>query len=150
MGILVSNRKISAGFHNRILQLIPRNIYLGIGCRKNTSVERIEAAATECFEKAGIDPRALVCAASIDLKKDEPGLLAFCEKQGIPLRIFTREELAGVQGSKNGSEFVEQVTGVDNVCERSALAAGGERLILEKQVREGVTTAIAEKCAKIF
>jgi hypothetical protein len=40
---------------------------------------------------------------------------------------------------------VESVTGVDNVCERSAIAAGGDRLIFPKHIYDGVTVAIAEK-----
>ena len=40
------------------------------------------------------------------------------------------------------SPFVAQVTGVDNVCERAALAAGGV-LLKSKTTLDGVTLALA-------
>ena len=42
-----------------------------------------------------------------------------------------------------GSEFVKQTTGVDNVCERSAMCAGGEKILVHKTAHEGVTVAVA-------
>lgn len=147
-------QKVQASFWDsmddaEILQLIPRNIYLGIGCKKKTPAEKVQAAVTAALEKAGILPEAVACAASIDLKKEEPGLLAFCEENKFPFRTFSAEELRAVKGSRSTSDFVEQVTGVDNVCERSALAASKGTLLLEKQVYEGVTVAIAEKEEKV-
>ena len=42
------------------------------------------------------------------------------------------------------SEFVKEVTGLGNVCERSALKASGRtRLIQRKTAEHGVTLAIA-------
>ena len=46
-------------------------------------------------------------------------------------------------GSVSQSEFVARTMGVDNVCERAALASGG-RLIVPKAVQDGVTVAVAE------
>ena len=39
-------------------------------------------------------PEAVKLAASIDLKRDEPGLFSFCEQRGWPLRFYTAAELA--------------------------------------------------------
>ena len=71
-------------------------------------------------------PEAVKLAASIDLKKEEPGLCTYCEKYDIPFQTFSKEELEQAEGTFTGSEFVKQTTGVDNVCERSAMCAGGE------------------------
>ena len=49
-----------------------------------------------------------------------------------------------MEGDFTPSEFVKGVTGVDNVCERAAAAAGG-RVIVPKQARNGVTVAVARK-----
>lgn len=81
--------------------------------------------------------------ATIDLKKDEPGLLAFCARRGLPLTTYSAEALAAVAGDFTPSAFVRGVTGVDNVCERAA-AAGG-RIIVPKQADNGVTAAVARK-----
>ena len=45
--------------------------------------------------------------------------------------------------SFTASEFVSSVTGVDNVCERSAVLACGGKLIKAKTAGEGVTMALA-------
>lgn len=157
-GIMISNKKGLDGKRpdkeksnqqtlccERLLQLIPKNIYLGIGCKKGTDSEKIQMAVEEALERANISSRAVIKAASINLKANEPGILEFCGRYGIEFVTFSKDELLKVEGSVSGSTFVEQVTGVDNVCERSALAASGGRLILPKQVFAGVTVAVAER-----
>ena len=81
---------------------------------------------------------------SIDLKQDEPGLLAACRANGWQARFYSAAQLRAVPGSFTGSRFVASVTGVDNVCERAALYGGG-RLLVQKQALGGVTVAVAEE-----
>lgn len=124
------------------LRVVPRAATLGIGCRRGISEEAIAAAVDEFlslhhWEKASIRE---VC--SIDLKRDEEGLLAFCRTLGVPARFFPADTLAQAQGNFSTSEFVSSVTGVGNVCERAAVCGGGT-LELPKFVREGVTAALA-------
>ena len=129
------------------LRLIPKKLVLGIGCRRGTPGDVIETAVRETLEEHHLDIRGVSGAASIDLKKDEAGLLETAAGLGIPFSTYSSEELAAVQGDFSESGFVRQVTGVGNVCERSALccAGTGGRLIVKKQVHSGVTVAVAEK-----
>ena len=46
------------------------------------------------------------------------------------------------------SAFVQKVTGVDNVCERSALL-GAEKLIVKKTALNGVTVALAAEKSEV-
>lgn len=124
------------------LRLIPRIAVLGIGCRKGTSAEKIEKAAALFLEKANIHEKALCMVTSIDLKKAEEGLLTFCEKQHLLFRTYSAEELRQANGEFTPSVFVEQVTGVDNVCERSAVLGGG-MLYRRKFISDGVTMALS-------
>lgn len=126
------------------LRLIPKVLTLGIGCRRGTPMEAIEKAVDSVLRERGIPRAALGSAASIDLKKEEPGLLAFCEKWELPAAFYSAEDLRQVPGVFPPSEFVRSVTGVDNVCQRAALM-GADRVIVEKTVREGVTVSVAEK-----
>ena len=124
------------------LRLIPKRLHLGIGCRRGTDKEAIQTAVEQVFKANHLDFRAVQCAASIDLKKDEEGLLSFCHEQNIPIRFYTAEELNAVSGEFTPSPFVQSITGVDNVCERSALM-GAEKLIVRKTACHGVTVAVA-------
>ena len=125
------------------LPLIPRVLTLGVGCRRGASCEAIEEAVTAVFDENKLDLRAVKEVVSIDLKADEPGLKAFCLKHSLPARFLTAQALAAVPGAFTPSPFVQSVTGVDNVCERSAASAGGA-LIVKKAAFHGVTVAVAE------
>lgn len=131
------------------LQLIPRCIVAGVGCKKGMPVDKIEHAVQEAFAKAGLRIEALCAVASIDLKKEEVGLQEFCEIRNVPFETYAAEELQAVPGTYSASEFVSGVTGVDNVCERSAVKYASEHgandgeLLLRKQAQDGVTVALA-------
>jgi len=143
----------------KTLQLIPRCIVAGVGCKKGTSADKIEHAVQEAFVKANLRMEALCAVASIDLKKEETGLREFCAARKVPFETYTAEELRAVPGTFSASEFVTGVTGVDNVCERSAVKYVSEHgvsrsellhkqanhgeLLLRKQAHEGVTVALA-------
>lgn len=127
----------------RTLHLIPRVVYAGIGCRRGTTSDQIANAVYTALARLDIHPSALAGISTIDLKKNEQGILEFCREQELPLMTFPAEELAALQGDFSSSEFVSEVTGVDCVCERSAVLASGGVLILRKMVRDGVTCALA-------
>lgn len=124
------------------LRLIPKCLSVGVGCRRGTEEATVAKVIERVFDENGLDTRAIKCAASIDLKQDEPGLIGFCEKAGIPLRFYSAEQLNAVAGEFTPSQFVRETTGVDNVCERAAMI-GAERLILKKTAADGVTVAVA-------
>lgn len=126
------------------LHLVPAVITLGIGCRKGTSIDTIERVVGSILTENGIFPQGIEQIASIDLKKEEPGILQLAEKWGLPFVTYSSEQLKAVHGEFTASPFVQQVTGVDNVCERSAVLGSrmGE-LIVRKQAQDGVTAACA-------
>ncbi len=128
------------------LHLVPRIVHLGIGCRRGISAEAVENAVQTVLVKSGV-PLAAVCAvASIGTKKDEPGLLLFCQRHGLPFVTFTVDELQNASGVFTASGFVRQTVGVDNVCERSAACSSGNgKLLCRKTAINGVTVALAEQ-----
>lgn len=125
------------------LHLVPRIGVLGVGCRRGTSAEALEAAFSAFCADHGLAPQCIAGAASIDLKQNEEGLLAFCKSHGWPVNFFSAEQLRQAPGSYAASAFVQSVTGVDNVCERAAVLASGGTLFLPKQAGGGVTFALA-------
>ena len=127
------------------LCVTPRILTLGVGCRRGVSEDRIEAAFTDFMKRHGYHEAAVVRVCSIDRKADEPGLMAFCEKRRLPFETFSAEALAEAEGDFTASEYVREITGVDNVCERSAvLGSAGGRLVCRKEAADGVTLALAE------
>ena len=128
------------------LHLVPRVVHLGVGCRHLVPPEKIEAAVQAVLQSAGIPLSAVCAVGTVDIKRDEPGLLAFCQKYGLPLHVFAAAELAAAKGTFTASDFVQRTVGVDNVCERAAvLSSDGGRLICRKTARDGVTAALAEQ-----
>lgn len=125
------------------LHLVPRIGVLGVGCRRGTTAEQLETAFAAFCTASGLCPAAICAAASIDLKKDEPGLAQFCAAHSWPITFYPAEELRAVPGQFTPSAFVASVTGVDNVCERAAVAASGGQLLLPKTAGGGVTLALA-------
>lgn len=136
------------GPFEKTLRLIPPVLHLGLGCRRGTPKEAVAALVEEVLEQNDIDRRAIKCAASIDLKADERGLLDFCAENGWSVKFYSADELLAVPGEFTPSAFVKSVTGVDNVCERAALL-GAERLLVRKTARGGVTVAVAMEALKI-
>ncbi len=132
---------------------LARNIVLGLGCKRGVSADVIERRVFKAFDFMGYDFRQVVEIATIDLKRDEEGLLEFARRYALPIRFFTAEELMSVPAEPNnlkGSGFVMKITGADNVSERAALlAAGGGRILIPKSFPEctgdGVTVAAAAK-----
>lgn len=125
------------------LHIVPRIAVLGIGCRRGTSECRLQEAFSAFCAANALAPQSVAAAASIDLKKDEQGLLDFAKNNGWTTEFYTAETLRAVQGHFTASQFVKGVTGVDNVCERAAVKAAGGKLFVPKWAYNGVTFAVA-------
>jgi cobalt-precorrin 5A hydrolase len=82
--------------------------------------------------------------ASVDLKADEPGLLALADTLKIELTFYTREQLSTVVQVPTPSAMVKKHIGVQSVCEAAALLATHRgRMIVPKQKTANVTLAVA-------
>ncbi len=128
----------------RWLKLIPKVAVLGVGCRRGTSKEHLEQAFYELLAQENMSAQSVYKVCSIDLKGNEDGLLAFCNEHNLPFETYSAQALSDLEGEFTSSAFVQQVTGVDNVCQRSAvLGSGGGTLLGKKYQNNGVTMALA-------
>lgn len=134
--------------YGKTLRLIPKVLHLGIGCRKGIDAAAISKAVSRTLANYHLDPAAVKCAASIDIKADEPGLLDYFRTAQIPVSFYSAEELMAVKGEFHSSDFVRKTTGADNVCERAAMI-GAQRLIVPKTVVDGVTIAVAAEMKEV-
>lgn len=127
----------------KALHIVPRIAVLGIGCKRGISECRLQEAFSAFCAANALAPQSVAAAASIDLKKDEQGLLDFAKNHGWTTEFYPAETLRAVQGHFTASQFVKDVTGVDNVCERAAVKAAGGKLFVPKWAYNGVTFAVA-------
>ncbi|MGL4790705.1 MAG: cobalt-precorrin 5A hydrolase, partial [Anaerotignaceae bacterium] len=138
-GIVISD--LEKKIFNRQIWLTPKNLVVGIGCRKGTDSKTLETVVSQLVNIN------LICGiGSIDLKKDEEAILKLAKKLNIDFVTYTAKELSALEGEFTASDFVLKTTGVDNVCERSAvLLSGNNNLILKKTATNGITVAIGKK-----
>lgn len=141
IGVCVTERDIRP--FSQTLLLIPQRYALGIGCRRGKPAAELEAFVRRELDAHGVRAQALRCMASIDLKKDEPGLLALAERMDLPFLTYTADELNALSGTFSGSAFVRETTGVDCVSERAAVRASGGELVVGKIAEDGMTFALA-------
>lgn len=130
--------------YKNTLHLVPKCIVVGVGSRKNANSQALIELVDKVFKEENISLFSVKEIATIDIKKDEPSVLALRDYLGVPLVCYSAEELNEVQGSFTSSDFVKNVTGTDNVCERSAVKSSENgRLICPKTKGNAVTVALA-------
>ncbi len=112
----------------------PKSLVVGIGCDRDTPFEILERGFLKTLQEAKLSLKSVKCLATIDIKKDEPGLLALAEHYNLPLTMFSPEDLDKVVDLPSPSETVKKHTGTRGVSEPAALlGAGAKELIVTKQ-----------------
>ncbi len=130
---------------NVTLNLIPQKLIAGIGCKRGTSTEKISAAVNSACEMINQPVERIKLLASVDIKRDESGLIEFAKNLGVEIKFFSVEELAKkiAEYKLSESEFVKATLGVGNVCEAAALCCVEKaRFALTKKSFDGVTVAL--------
>ncbi len=131
--------------------LRPQEYVIGLGCKRGKSIREIDRFISKKLAELDISAVQLFALASVSRKAQEPGILEWCQKQGIPFLTYTAEELKEAEGIFTESSFVRAQVGIGNVCERAAVRASGEngKLIAPKEAENGMTIAIAQREWKV-
>lgn len=149
-GIYITAKKIETP--KGILALKVQKAVLGVGCRRGTDVQTLERGIQETIASLVLSRERIEALVSIDLKAEEEGLLQLSENWQIPFYTYTAEELASTGAVSDSSEFVQKITGVDNVCERAVnyylKIQGGGTLIQSKIRKERMTVAVGVRVAE--
>jgi len=124
------------------LRLRPRNLVAGMGCHKGTPAEELLAFIKQTFEQEKLSLMSLKALATIEARKDEPGLRMAARSLGVEFLWFTATELKDIP-VPNPSPAVVRHMQVASVSEAAALKAGGVELIVTKQKRPNATLAVA-------
>jgi cobalt-precorrin 5A hydrolase len=113
----------------------------GIGCRRGTPAEDIEAAIGAARKELRRDDAITVIATEVS-KAEEPGLREAARRFGIPLVVFSAQELESASSSlMTISQAALVHKGVPSVAEAAAiLAAGDNARLLGPRVANPTTT----------
>lgn len=124
--------------------LRPKNLNIGLGCRRGKSKEEILKAVQEVFKANNLSIKSVKSVSSIDIKKNETGIIEACEALACRFNIFSAKDIRPVEDRFDKSPFVESVVGVSSVAEPCACLAGG-KLIVKRTAYDGVTVAVARE-----
>ncbi|MDA8233266.1 MAG: cobalt-precorrin 5A hydrolase [Clostridia bacterium] len=149
--VYITNKVIlSSGEGNLFLR--PKNLVVGVGCRRGCPVTRVKGAIQEVLTGAGLSLKSIRALATVEIKRDEEAITEAARQLGVEVKYFSTEAINDfwVQAEEANipliySDFVKQQIGVSGVCEPTALMAWpGARLIVPKTNYQGVTVAVAE------
>jgi len=125
------------------LKLRPRVAVAGVGCRKGVVCEEIILAVRQALALKQVAPQSLTALATIEAKRDEPGLALAAKELGVELLFFPAERLSGVAVPTPSSMALKHM-GVESVCEAAAMLATGAGIpLLAKTKTKTVTVALA-------
>lgn len=122
--------------------LRPRNINIGIGCRKGIDKKMILEGIAAALKSRNLSCKSIHTMGTIVVKKDEQGIIEAAKHYNCLLKIFTLEEIGEVDHMFEKSQFVKDTIGVYSVSEPSAYLLGG-RLLVNKLKYKGVTISIS-------
>ena len=131
-----------------LLRLYPRTVVLGMGCRRDSSLNAVREMARVALSRAMIDKSAVRAIATVDRKKNEMAFLALAKEWDVELWSFTPEELESAGTKFAESPFVRKTVGVGNVCERAAVM-GVRRIYREREMDEKNLPAIDLRVQKM-
>jgi cobalt-precorrin 5A hydrolase / precorrin-3B C17-methyltransferase len=120
----------------------PPSLVVGVGCSRGAPAAEILGHLDATLAEAGLAAASVAALASVDAKRDEPGLAEAARARRWPLRFHPAEELARVP-VPNPSAAAARAVGTPSVAEAAALAGGRAELVMPKRKTARVTVAVA-------
>jgi len=125
-------------------------LVVGLGCQRGCPASTLRALLDQALQAHRIELEAVKALASIDLKRDEPGLQELASQLALPLMYFSCEELAIYQQRlSHHSQIAYERTGCYGVAESAALALAEQliqapaKLLISRQKYAQATLALA-------
>ena len=126
----------------RIIKVTPRDIVIGIGCRRDTESHLLQDSLEDFLIKNNIDINSIKEIGSIEVKKDEKSIIDLSENLNVPFRVLSVEEISQVDYLFEKSEWVKKSVGVYSVAEPVAHLLSGGNVIIEKNKYKGITFSV--------
>ena len=125
----------------------PARLVIGIGCVRNADVAELEGLVRSTFTETGLALPSVALIVSLDVKMDEPAIMALANILGVPIRFFDAARLE-IETTRlaTPSKIVFAAVGCHGVAEAACLAAAGVngKLLVHKRKTKQATLAIAE------
>jgi len=143
--LVITHRLLSEREKSSLPHLVvyrPKSIVLGIGCNRGTKAEEIEKVIKETLAELQFSLASVKGIATIDLKKDEAGLLSICQQYGWQFVYYSSQELNEVP-IEEPSDVVYRYTGAYGVSEPACKKYGKiEKLVVTKKKSGNVTLSV--------
>jgi cobalt-precorrin 5A hydrolase len=95
----------------------------GFGCRQGCPADRLGSLLIDTLARFNLQGADLIGIASLDIKRDEPGLLELAEQLQLPLHFFSAEQLKPFEPQlSHRSALAFTHSGCHGVAESAALA----------------------------
>lgn len=143
--VIVSSsvEKVPAALAGRTLFLRPREIVAGVGCGRGVPKAMIKKALLAALSAASLSPLSIRNFATIDLKKNERGLVSLASELGAPIEAYPASRLNAVKSPSGRSAAAMKATGAFAVAEPAALISSGARSLCVRKTKTGHVTIAA-------
>jgi cobalt-precorrin 5A hydrolase/precorrin-3B C17-methyltransferase len=125
----------------------PPSLVVGVGASRGVPAGEVAALVDTALAGAGLARESVRALSTVDLKADEPGILALAAQRDWPLWTYPASQLSTVD-TPNPSAAVRRAVGTPSVAEAAALLGArehgrGAHLVVPKRVSAHATAAVA-------
>ncbi|WP_026089174.1 MULTISPECIES: cobalt-precorrin 5A hydrolase [Bacillus] len=140
--LVITHRKLNDDEHAILENGVvyrPKSLAIGMGCNRGTSAEEIEQVILNTMDELKLSIKSVKAICTIDLKKDELGLVEVANKYDWEFVYYSPQELNKVK-IEQPSDTVYKYTGAHGVSEPAVrLYTRADELVLVKK-KSGNTT----------
>ncbi|GHC63651.1 precorrin-3B C(17)-methyltransferase [Streptomyces flavofungini] len=132
----------------REVTLRPPSLVVGVGASKGAPVDEVLELVRDSLQGAGLSALCVGQLATVDAKRDEPGIVEAAARLGVPLVTYGAAELAGVD-VPNPSGAPLAAVGTPSVAEAAALHGGGELVVPKRKSERADGRPAMATCAVV-
>ena len=137
----ILNKNIE-NLNEKIIKVTPKDIVIGVGCKKNTDSKHMKNSLIKFLAEYNIDINAVKEIGSIEIKKDEKAIIDLAKYLNVPFKTFSVKEISKVDYLYEKSDWVKKNVGVYSVSDPVAHLLSEGRVIINKQKYDGITFSI--------
>ena len=154
--LIVSDRLLPTDAGHPVILYRPPTLVAGVGCRRGVEMEHLRTLLDDTLKEHGLGAGSVAKIATADIKADEPGIIALAESLGVPLEIYTADQLnmraiQAAASTLDGGELsrptpsaAQDLLGVFGVSEPAAmLASDASGLLAPRTKSDRATIAVA-------